>query len=187
MHPSTGDIARGQVVWTPPADARQRFVLGRYLDWLAAETGDDFAEYPDLYRWSVTDLEDFWSSVWRFFEIGADAPCERVLGSDQMPGPEWFPGARLNYAAHIVGRGRKCGRGRCPLPVARALRADLRPRDSAHADRHEARAFRKAHPTGTPVADVVSRDALASPALIEPFAAYAARRRITSNEEREHG
>jgi acetoacetyl-CoA synthetase len=103
VHPRTGDLVPGQVVWTPPADARRRFVLGRYLDWLAAEHGRDFAGYHDLHRWSVTDLDGFWGSVWDFFEIGADAPYERVLGSDAMPGAEWFPGARLNYAAHMVG------------------------------------------------------------------------------------
>ncbi len=103
VHPRTGDLAPGQVVWTPPADARRRFVLGRYLDWLAAEHGRDFAGYHDLHRWSVTDLDGFWGSVWDFFEISAGAPYERVLGSGAMPGAEWFPGARLNYAAHMVG------------------------------------------------------------------------------------
>jgi acetoacetyl-CoA synthetase len=103
VHPRTGDRAPGQVVWTPPADARRRFVLGHYLDWLASEHGRDFAGYHDLHRWSVTDLDGFWGSVWDFFEIGASAPYDRVLGSDAMPGAEWFPGARLNYAAHMVG------------------------------------------------------------------------------------
>ena len=31
-------------------------------------------------------------------------PYERVLGSREMPGAEWFPGARLNYAEHMLGR-----------------------------------------------------------------------------------
>ena len=106
MHPRMGDLPPGHVVWTPPADARQRFGLGRYLDWLAAQRGHDFAAYHDLHRWSVTDLEGFWGSLWDFFEIGAYAPYERVLGSDRMPGAEWFPGAQLNYAAHMVGRDR---------------------------------------------------------------------------------
>jgi hypothetical protein len=57
VHPRTGDLEPGHVVWAPPADARQRVLLGRYLDWLAAEDGHDFAGYHDLHRWSVTDLE----------------------------------------------------------------------------------------------------------------------------------
>ncbi len=84
VHPRTGDLARGHVVWTPPADARRRFVLGRYLGWLAAERGHGLAGYHDLHRWPVSGLEGFWGSVWAFFEIGVNAPYERVPGSDWM-------------------------------------------------------------------------------------------------------
>jgi acetoacetyl-CoA synthetase len=94
----------GQVLWTPPADARERSELGRYLAWLERERGLSFAGYRDLHRWSVTDLEGFWGSLWDYFEIRATQPYERVLGSDALPGAEWFPGARLNYAAHMLGR-----------------------------------------------------------------------------------
>ena len=95
---------QGDVLWTPPADARRRSEVGRYLDWLEAERGLAFADYHALHRWSVTDLEGFWGSLWDFFEVRAHAPYERVLASDAMPGAVWFPGAELNYAAHAVGR-----------------------------------------------------------------------------------
>jgi acetoacetyl-CoA synthetase len=95
---------RGQILWAPPADARGRFELGRYLDWLAAERGIDFAGYEELWRWSVDDLAGFWGSLWDFFGLAAHSTYERVLGSDAMPGAEWFPGARLNYAEHMLGR-----------------------------------------------------------------------------------
>jgi acetoacetyl-CoA synthetase len=102
---STGQpLAQGDVLWTPPADARQRYVVGRYLEWLRTERGLDFEGYDQLWRWSVADLEGFWASIWDFFEVRAHTPYERVLGSRQMPGAEWFPGARLNYAEHMLGR-----------------------------------------------------------------------------------
>ena len=63
-----------------------------------------FAGYDDLWRWSVQDLEGFWGSIWDFFELRTHAPFERVLASREMPGAVWFPGARLNYAEHLVGR-----------------------------------------------------------------------------------
>ena len=102
--PTRGPLTQGQVLWTPPADARERSVLGRYLDWLRRERGLDFAGYEELWQWSVADLEGFWSSVWEFFEVRASTPYERVLGSREMPGAEWFPGARLNFAEHMLGR-----------------------------------------------------------------------------------
>jgi acetoacetyl-CoA synthetase len=94
----------GSVLWTPPADVRETTQLGRYLDWLKEERGIDHAGYDELWRWSVDDLEGFWGSLWDFFEIRAHTPYERVLGSREMPGAEWFTGSRLNYAEHMVGR-----------------------------------------------------------------------------------
>jgi len=95
---------QGQVLWTPDADARERSEVGRYLRWLSAERGLDFSDYEELRRWSISDLEGFWSSIWDFYEVRAHTPYDRVLGSRGMPGAEWFPGARLNYAEHMVGR-----------------------------------------------------------------------------------
>jgi hypothetical protein len=46
-----GPLAMGQVLWTPPADARERFELGRYLEWLKDERGFDFPGYEELHRW----------------------------------------------------------------------------------------------------------------------------------------
>src|SRR4051812_24240728 len=91
-------------MWTPPADVRETTQLGRYLDWLRDTRGIDHAGYDELWRWSVDDLEGFWGSLWDFFEIRAHTPYERVLGSRQMPGAEWFVGSRLNYAEHMLGR-----------------------------------------------------------------------------------
>jgi acetoacetyl-CoA synthetase len=93
----------GEILWTPPPDLRSSTEIGRFLNWLRDERGREFGSYEDLQRWSVSDLEGFWGSVWDFYGIRAHAPYERVLGSDQMPGAEWFPGARLNYAEHMVG------------------------------------------------------------------------------------
>ncbi|MGZ4354499.1 MAG: acetoacetate--CoA ligase [Gaiellaceae bacterium] len=94
---------QGQVLWTPPPDARERTELGRYLAWLEAERGLEVPDYGSLWRWSTTDLEGFWASLWDFFGVHAHTPYERVLASRAMPGAEWFPGARLNYAEHMLG------------------------------------------------------------------------------------
>ena len=52
----------------------------------------------------MTDLDAFWSSIWDFFEVRAHAPYTAVLGSREMPGASWFPGAEMNYAEHALAR-----------------------------------------------------------------------------------
>ncbi len=93
----------GDVLWTPPENLRQSTEVGRFLDWLSDHRGREFSSYDELWEWSVTDLEGFWGAIWDFFGIRAHTPYERVLGTSAMPGAEWFPGARLNYAEHLVG------------------------------------------------------------------------------------
>ena len=99
----------GTVLWTPPADARQSTEIGRYLTWLERERGRVFPGYDELWAWSVGDLEDFWASIWDYFQIRARVPYRRVLGSRAMPGATWFEGSELNYAEHLLG-----GRGEDP-------------------------------------------------------------------------
>jgi acetoacetyl-CoA synthetase len=94
----------GDILWEPPADLRQRTEIGRFMDWLRDEHGRDFSSYEALRRWSVEDLEGFWGAIWDFFGVRAHARYDRVLASEEMPGAVWFPGARLNYAEHLVGR-----------------------------------------------------------------------------------
>ena len=93
----------GGILWTPPPDVRETTEVGRYLAWLERERGLVFGDYHELWRWSVDDLAGFWSSIWEFFEVKAHTPYGTVLASDAMPGATWFPGARLNFAEHLVG------------------------------------------------------------------------------------
>jgi acetoacetyl-CoA synthetase len=91
------------VLWTPPSDAREQTEIGRYLEWLEHERGLTFASYDDLQRWSVEDLTGFWSSIWEFFEVRSTTPYTAVLEDETMPGAQWFPGATLNFAEHLLG------------------------------------------------------------------------------------
>jgi acetoacetyl-CoA synthetase len=88
-------------MWAPSPERVERANLTRYLRWLRDRRGLRFASYDELWRWSVEDLDGFWTSMWEFFEVGgpgagpAPAPA---LAERRMPGARWFPGAALNHA-----------------------------------------------------------------------------------------
>ncbi|MEU2612782.1 acetoacetate--CoA ligase [Micromonospora sp. NPDC007271] len=92
----------GDVLWTPPADVRERSRIGDYLRWLAEHRGLEFADYDALWRWSVTDLDAFWRSIWDYFDVVAHTPPTGTLADRGMPGARWFPGATLNYAENVL-------------------------------------------------------------------------------------
>src|SRR4051794_9117331 len=92
---------RGELLWEPSAESIERSQMTRYMLWLAAERGLSFDDYEALWRWSATEIEDFWASIWDFFRVEASAPYSEALPGRDMPGARWFPGAELNYAQHI--------------------------------------------------------------------------------------
>ncbi|MGH2923830.1 MAG: AMP-binding protein, partial [Solirubrobacterales bacterium] len=81
-----------------------------YMRWLDANRGIDVGTYDELWHWSVDSLEDFWRSIWDYFDVQAsredqgaaeEPPFDQVLGERTMPGARWFEGAALNYAEHV--------------------------------------------------------------------------------------
>ncbi|HZT94411.1 MAG TPA: acetoacetate--CoA ligase [Gaiellaceae bacterium] len=108
------------VVWTPSPERIASATITRYRGWLNETRGLQLEDYAGLWQWSVEELEDFWASIWEFFEVEASEPYERVLTRREMPGTEWFPGARLSYAEHVF-------RGRDEAAVAIRHASELRP------------------------------------------------------------
>ena len=95
------ETAEGTPLWEPSDELKENARITDYMEWLKAEKDLSFGDYNELWEWSVTDLNGFWSSVWEYCDIKASKPYKRVLGERMMPGTEWFPGTELNYAEHI--------------------------------------------------------------------------------------
>jgi acetoacetyl-CoA synthetase len=96
--------ASGELLWEPSAELVERSQLREFMRWLERERGHSFADYHGLWQWSVDDLDEFWSAVWEFFDVQADGDPQPVLASREMPGAQWFPNTRLNYAEHVFRR-----------------------------------------------------------------------------------
>lgn len=73
-----------------------------YRQWLARERGLAFDSYDALWRWSTTDLDAFWQSVWDYFELQSPTPHTRVCDGAAMPHTRWFTGAQVNYARQVM-------------------------------------------------------------------------------------
>ena len=108
------------IVWTPSPERIASATITRYREWLNDTRGLKLEGYPDLWQWSVDELDGFWGSIWEFFEVQASEPYVRVLTTREMPGADWFPGAQLSYAEHVF-------RGRDDSEVAIRHASELRP------------------------------------------------------------
>src|SRR4051794_33117095 len=89
------------LLWTPSPLRIEHSRMHDYMRWLEREKGLVFHDYDALWQWSVAHVEDFWESLWRYFDIRHSAGYTRVLDAHKMPGAKWFDGARLNFAEQL--------------------------------------------------------------------------------------
>ena len=73
-----------------------------YQNWLHETRGLSFADYDALWRWSTSDLDAFWQSIWDYFDLQSPPPHSAVLARNTMPGAQWFPGAQVNYVQQVL-------------------------------------------------------------------------------------
>ena len=106
-------------LWEPSAELLQGAEMTRFMAWVGERRGHAFADYAELWRWSVDEVEDFWAAIWEFCGVLASKPYERVLSSHEMPGASWFEGAELNYAENLLA-------GHDPAEVALLHTSELR-------------------------------------------------------------
>jgi acetoacetyl-CoA synthetase len=76
------------------------FARAAIRDW-----GLEFNTYPEFYRWTVDQPEQFWQSLWQYAAVKAGTRGRRALvHGERMPGAQWFPDARLNFAENLLRR-----------------------------------------------------------------------------------
>ena len=94
-----------QPLWTPSAERIAATRLDAFRRLINRRHGLELADYPALHAWSVEQREAFWQAIVDFFEIRFHSTAECVLREGPaMPDAQWFPGATLNFAEHLLRR-----------------------------------------------------------------------------------
>ena len=94
-------VEEGGLLWEASPARRDASNIAQFIKWLEPR-GQRFEGYDDLWAWSVSDLEGFWTAIWDYFEIKSEGEIKAVVTSDAMPRTRWFTGTRLNYAEHVL-------------------------------------------------------------------------------------
>ena len=89
------------VLWKPSLQWKEESNINQYIQWLHEHYGVVCNDYDELWKWSVENVEEFWKSIARYFNVIWHQPYEQVVSNDGMPYTKWFEGGQLNYAEHI--------------------------------------------------------------------------------------
>ncbi len=90
-----------EILWQPNQEFINNSGLKNYQRWVEEHLRLQFNDYEQFWNWSNDSFEDFWESLWKYFDIKSYSEYTSVIDTHQMPGARWFNGATLNYSEHV--------------------------------------------------------------------------------------
>ena len=89
------------ILWQPSKSKKTH--VKSLMEKINVKNNINITEYKQLYNWSVSNPEKFWEVVWQYSDIIYSKPFNSIVDDiTKMPGAEWFPGARLNFAENLL-------------------------------------------------------------------------------------
>ncbi|MBC8998691.1 acetoacetate--CoA ligase [Pseudomonas sp. N40(2020)] len=93
------------ILWQPDANRIAKSRMDTFRRFVNQRHSLNLEGYPALHQWSIEEREAFWQAIVDFFDIRFHTQPDAVLREGEyMPSAEWFPGATLNFAEHLLRR-----------------------------------------------------------------------------------
>ncbi|ESK86563.1 acetoacetyl- synthetase [Moniliophthora roreri MCA 2997] len=99
---STSYFEHSKLLWKP--EYPQYTNVEGFRKMVNRSRGLNLKDWHDIYKYSIENY-DFWVDLWKYLRIIYSVPPEKIMTPGTIPEvPEWFPGARLNYAENLLWR-----------------------------------------------------------------------------------
>lgn len=93
------------ILWQPSPERIANTRMDQFRRYINARHHLQLRDYPALHQWSIDQRADFWQAIVAFFDVQFRSPPSATLvETGEMPSAQWFPGATLNFAEHLLRR-----------------------------------------------------------------------------------
>ena len=91
------------ILWKPSKDQINSSQLEAFRLQVNSRFNLNLDNYSELHSWSISNISDFWKSIWEFMTIECSSNYKQVVDDiNKMPGAKWFEGARFNFAENLL-------------------------------------------------------------------------------------
>lgn len=99
------NASQSPIIWTPTDEMVKQSNITAFIQCIEKDWGTKLINSQELYDFSITEMEKFWSSLWDYSGVIASNKGDIILlNGDKMPGAKWFPEAKLNFAENLLRR-----------------------------------------------------------------------------------
>lgn len=93
------------ILWQPSPERIRHTRMDQFRRFINHRHSLQLSDYPALHQWSIDQRPDFWQAIVGFFDVQfRSPPTTALIEGTEMPSAQWFPGATLNFAEHLLRR-----------------------------------------------------------------------------------
>ena len=93
----------GKPLWQPTLDQINNSQVTDFARYVLNHAGFDWGgNFQALWQWSVNDMNAFWKLLWEWHGIVGDIGSRSLINKTEMPGAQFFPDAKLNFAENLL-------------------------------------------------------------------------------------
>ena len=90
-----------KILWEPKNVHKTH--MYKFIDYINGSYGLKLNSYKELHQWSIENIPSFWKEIWAQSEVIHSKQFDNIIDDiKKMPGAQWFPGARLNFAENLM-------------------------------------------------------------------------------------
>lgn len=93
------------ILWRPSEEAIRSSSITKLIETVNLRYSARVSNYAELHKWSIDNLDEFWSLVWDQCGIIGDKAEHIFLQAPYLPEARFFPDAKLNVAENLLSRG----------------------------------------------------------------------------------
>lgn len=94
-------VSDQNILWEPDKEQVTNAEITAFIGMLR-DKGITKRDYAELYDWSISHPQDFWSYYWDFAEIIGEKGLVILENENDIEKAVWFPQAKLNYAENLL-------------------------------------------------------------------------------------
>ena len=91
-----------QPLWRPSPERVAKTQVMAFIAEANKRHGLKLKDYRELHAWSVANGAEFWDLIWDYCGVIGDKGARRLIDGDKMPGAQFFPDARINFAENLL-------------------------------------------------------------------------------------
>ena len=98
-------MGKSEILWQASSSRKVRSHINNFINYVKTSNNLDFNSWNALYKWSITQNEEFWSIFADFAEIKwkkRGVKVKESLSHEKMMGVQWFSDSTLNFAENML-------------------------------------------------------------------------------------